>query len=206
METQAPAAPVRRRRGTYAKTEDTRHRILEAALEVFSESGYRSGSLRDVAARVGMSEAGLLHHYANKSSLLQAVLDLRDERAFDLVPVDPEDGEATIRGLLALARYNASVPGVVELYSTLSAEATSPDHPAHEYFTLRYTRTRNMIEAAFEDLARRGRLTPGVSPRGAAIATIALMDGLQVQWLLDRSALDMADSLEAFLHKVVDFD
>jgi AcrR family transcriptional regulator len=189
-------------RGEYAKSSATREAILDAALGVFS-SGYHSGSLRDIATRVGMSEAGLLHHFKSKSALLEAVLDLRDEQARSVVDVEAEDGADTLRGLVALARHNASVPGVVALYCTLSAEATAAAHPAHAYFQRRYDWTRENIEAAFLKLQSDGRLLPGISPLRGAIATIALMDGLQVQWLLDPEIIDMAEALEEFFDGLV---
>ncbi|WP_143015735.1 TetR/AcrR family transcriptional regulator [Microbacterium sp. 77mftsu3.1] len=195
-----------RRRGTYAKTEATRQAILDAALEVFSGSGYRAGSLREIAVRVGMSEAGLLHHFRNKSALLEAVLEEKDDRARAIVPTDSEDGAAVLRGLVALAAYNASIPGVVELFATLSGEATAPDHPAHAYFVRRYAFTRSTIERALSNLERDGRLRRGMTPRRAAITIIAMMDGLQVQWLLDRSALDMPDELRALFVSFADID
>ena len=206
MDATEPAVPDTakkrgRPRGSYAKSEGTRKAILEAALEVFAQGGYRSGSLREVAQLVGMTEAGLLHHFPSKANLLAAVLDLRDEHAYELVPLD-QAGEATIRGLVDLARYNASVPGVVELYCVLSAEATSPDHPAHEYFVRRYKQTRKWVDTAFAQLAVEGKLAPGVQPEGASKATIALMDGFQVQWLLDRSSIDMADELLDYFKRV----
>jgi AcrR family transcriptional regulator len=195
-----------RRRGSYAKSEATRQAILDAALEVFSGSGYRSGSLREIATVVGMSEAGLLHHFRNKSALLEAVLEEKDERARSIVPTTSDDGAAILRGLVELAAYNASIPGVVELFATLSAEATSPDHPAHAYFIRRYDYTRGAIQHAFERLRDEGRLRHGVQPRRAAITVIAMMDGLQVQWLLDRSILDMAEELRTLLTVFVDID
>jgi len=204
-ETTAPPR-TRKPRGEYAKTSAKRTAILDAALEVFAESGYRSGSLRDVALRVGMSEAGLLHHFPNKSALLAAVLDRRDEHSLTRVPIRGDDGAATVRGLIELAAYNASVPGVVELYCILSAEATSPAHPAHEYFVGRYEFTRSNLRTAFEILEGEGRLAPGVKPQKAAVATIAMMDGLQVQWLLDRESVDMAEELRAFFAGFVDID
>ncbi|MET0780640.1 MAG: TetR/AcrR family transcriptional regulator [Microbacterium sp.] len=205
--TQTPSrSRARKPRGEYAKTGAKRTAILDAALEVFAESGYRSGSLRDVAGKVGMSEAGLLHHFPNKSSLLAAVLDRRDQHSLERVPFGAEDGEATLRGLVELATYNASVPGVVELYCILSAEATSPDHPAHEYFVGRYEYTRGNLRTAFESLERAGRLMDGVTPQRAAVATIAMMDGLQVQWLLDRDVIDMAEELKRFFRAFVDID
>lgn len=185
-------------RGSYAKTEEKRRTILDAALEVFAQSGYRSGSLREVAERVGMSEAGLLHHFPNKSALLAAVLARRDEQSYDYVPLDGK-GNISIPGLVALAAYNASIPGVVELYCTLSAEATSPDHPAHDYFVDRYQWTTANMTRAFGDLQQQGLLRNGVTPERAARSTIAMMDGLQVQWLLDRDSVDMAEDLRDHL-------
>ncbi|MGK9148158.1 TetR/AcrR family transcriptional regulator [Plantibacter flavus] len=186
-------------RGSYAKTGMKRLAILDAALAVFANGGYRAGSLREVAAHVGMSEAGLLHHFPNKSTLLSAVLAHRDDHAGRLVPMDGDDPIATLRGLVDLARYNASIPGVVALYCTLSAEGTSPDHPAHDYFVRRYASTRGRLERTFGLLVERGEVHEGFSAHSAASMTIALMDGLQVQWLLAPESVDMADELRAFL-------
>lgn len=200
----APATAQRRKpRGEYAKSAATRTAILDAALEVFAESGYRAGSLREVAQRVGMSEAGLLHHFRSKSALLQAVLDHRDDHSREIVDFDEADGVEALRGLVRLAEANAASPGVVELYCTLSAEATSPDHPAHGYFVRRYGYVREVIGAAFGRIAESGRLLPGVDPNRAAVTTIALMDGLQVQWLLDPSSTDMAAALSEFFRGFV---
>ncbi len=191
-------------RGEYAKTQARRIEILDAALEVFAQSGYRSGSLREVAERVGMSEAGLLHHFSSKRALLVAVLDHRDERSRELIPGDSEDGVDTVLGMVALARHNSSTPGVVELYCVLAAEATSPDHPAHDYFVRRYEATRGMLGLAFEKLRRDGRWRAPVEPAHAAVQAIAYWDGLQIQWLLDRSVLDMGDLLEEFFRSLAD--
>ena len=40
-------------------------------------------------------------------------------------------------------------------------------------------------------MADEGKLRPGVAPAAAARQLIALMDGLQVQWLLDNESVDM---------------
>lgn len=205
---EAESVPRRRGRprGSYAKTGKTRAAILEAALGVFARGGFRKGSIREIAEAVGMSEAGLLHHFPNKSALLAEVLDLRDQHSLELVPIEGPEPLETLRGLVQLARYNASVPGVVELYCTLSAEATTPDHPAHAYFVGRYTSTVTNLTRSFERCAERGLLRSGIRPASAARATVALMDGLQVQWLLDRDSVDMAEELAAYLHSIVEFD
>ncbi len=203
MVTMAETTPRRAQRGEYAKSEVTRGAILDAALEVFAQGGYRSGSLREIAQRVNMSEAGLLHHFKNKSTLLLAVLDHRDEQSRKIVDFDDADGVETLRALVVLARYNTSIPGVIELFCTLSAEATSPTHPAHDYFLRRYDYVRKTITAAFRKIAAEGRLVGGLDPYGAAVTTTALMDGLQVQWLLDPTSTDMPEALSAFFRGLV---
>jgi AcrR family transcriptional regulator len=196
--------PVRRGpRGPYAKSEQTRKSILDAALTVFARSGYRSGSLRLVAEQVGMSEAGLLHHFANKKRLLAAVLERRDEQTREQFDFDVANGRAMLRATVELVEYNASTPGVVELFCTLAAEATSPTHPAHRYFADRYAMTTGMYRDAFEELRVRGELREGVDPAVAARGVIALMDGLQIQWLLDRDSVDMAADVRAYLSSLV---
>lgn len=196
---------ARKPRGQYAKTEAKRTAILEAALEVFSESGYRSGSLRDIATRVGTSDAGLLHHFPSKTALLQAVLDHRQQRDRTFTDIGAQDGRVALRGVVALAAHNAETPGVVELYATLAAEATTPDHPAHAHFVQRYESVREAGIGIFERLHQEGRLRPGLTPARAGVLTIAVMDGLQLQWLLDRESVDMAVELQAFLESIVDF-
>src|SRR4249920_1985097 len=65
-------------RGPYAKTAARRQDILDTALEVFAQQGFRGGSLREIADRVGLSQAGVLHHFDSKEALLAAVLEQRD--------------------------------------------------------------------------------------------------------------------------------
>jgi len=204
-QTKAGTAPTRTRkpRGEYAKSAETRTAILDAALEVFSQSGYRAGSLREVAERVGMSEAGLLHHFRSKSALLMALLEHRDELSRARVDFDLPDGVEALRALAELARFNAAQPGIVELYTTLSAEATAPSHPAHDYFVNRYNEVRTSVTGSFERAAAVGRLVDGVDPRRAAVAIIALMDGLQVQWLLAPDSTDMAEALHETLRALI---
>lgn len=197
-------ATTGRVRGSYAKTPMRRREILEAGIEVFSTSGFRSGSIREIAERVGMSQAGLLHHFSNKNELLAAVLELRDDRSRVVVPTDEAHaGVETIRGFVTLLEYNATVPGLVELHCTLSAEATAVEHPAHQYFVDRYQTVIASITLAFERMRDAGQLVEGTDPEGAARAMTALSDGLQVQWLLDRSSVDMAEEMRRYLRTIL---
>ncbi|MFI2754056.1 TetR/AcrR family transcriptional regulator [Cellulomonas sp. P22] len=185
----------------YAKGRARRQQILDEAMTLFGDVGYRAASLREIAARVGISHPGLLHHFTSKESLLLAVLERRDETDSARFDMQETTGTEVLRHMLELADYNATRPGIVELSCVLAAEATSPDHPAHEFFIDRYERAVRMCIDAFEQARSKGELNPGVDPEHAARSFIALMDGLQVQWLLDRKGVDMAATLREHLAK-----
>ena len=194
---------IRKRRGEYAKTPARRKEIVDAAIEVFSGSGFRKGSLRDVAERVGLSQAGVLHHFPSKEHLLQAVLSWRDDTSLARMGEPPPEGLDLIRALVELIEYNEHTPELVELHVVMSAEATSPDHPVHDYFVRRYHLVLDSVRQAFEQTAARGQLRPDVDCTSAARTLIALMDGLQVQWLLDRESVDMAAEVRRYLQPLL---
>jgi hypothetical protein len=125
------------------------------------------------------------------------VLEHRDE--VDGARLSGRSGLDVLHGLVELASLNATRPGIVELFTVLSAEATATDHPAHAFFADRYERTVVAIERAYEQVRSDGLLRPGISPADAARQFVALMDGLQLQWLLSHRRLDMAAILEAHL-------
>ncbi|WP_024820682.1 TetR/AcrR family transcriptional regulator [Arthrobacter sp. 31Y] len=189
-----------RPRGSYAKTESRRREILTAATEVFSTSGYRSGSMQEIADKIGITKAGLLHHFRNKEALLESVLTLRDAESWATAGIVTDSGRATLDGIIRLVQHNASVPGLVALHAVLSAESTDPTHPAHTYFQQRYNWLRDVGFHAFSDLQRQGKLREGVAASSAARQLIALLDGLQVQWLLDNNSVIMADEVKAYLN------
>jgi len=195
------SSPTARRRGPYAGTAQRRQAILESAFEVFARVGYRSGSMRDIAQRIDIAHTTLLHHFSSKSELLAGVLELRDEYARPALEAE-EVGAGLLRRLVEVVRRNQGTPGLTELYCILSAEATDPEHPAHAYFRARYTRIVAQIAAGLEDLAERDELREAVDPVQEARRITALMDGLQVQWLLDRESVDMAEQLRQYLQRL----
>ncbi|PVU82775.1 TetR family transcriptional regulator [Cellulomonas sp. WB94] len=187
----------------YANGRARRQLILDEATALFGEVGYRAASLREIATRVGISHPGLLHHFPAKQALLLAVLEHRDEVDTERFGFDHLQGLELLRHMVDLVEFNATRPGIVELYCVLSAESTAPDHPAHAFFVERYTRSVTRCAAGFEGARAAGLLRPGIDPDAAGRAFVALMDGLQVQWLFDRDSVDMAAVLRQTLAQLV---
>ncbi|MET9381496.1 TetR/AcrR family transcriptional regulator [Streptomyces sp. NPDC002928] len=174
------------------RSEERRAEIVRAALEVIAERGYRGASLAAVAERVGLTQQGLLHHFPTKEALLVAVLKERDQ--WDAVP----DTQWRVDLLASLVEYNAMRPGIIQTFSALLGESVTEGHPARAYFTERYQRVRANMTAVLRT-AYGDRLPNGLTPERTAPLLVAVMDGLQYQWLLDPESVDMPGAFRDFL-------
>jgi len=68
--------PARRKRRTQAeRTQGTRTRILDAAVEVLRKKGYAHFRTADVARAAGVSRGAQLHHFATKEKLVYATME-----------------------------------------------------------------------------------------------------------------------------------
>jgi AcrR family transcriptional regulator len=67
----------RRSRPARAEGQDARAALLEAALEVFAERGYRDASIDDIAQRAGYSKGAVYWHFSSKDDLFFALWDER---------------------------------------------------------------------------------------------------------------------------------
>jgi AcrR family transcriptional regulator len=57
------------------RSERSRTAILDAALELFSHRGYGATSMRDIAGKAGVSTGSVYHHFKDKESIFQALLE-----------------------------------------------------------------------------------------------------------------------------------
>ena len=187
-------SPVRPR-GAYAKTGHRRQEILRAAAEVFAERGYEASSMRQIAARVGMSETGLTHHFGGKTELLAAVLEAQaqqDQGRWGGGGVIPPEH------LVELVAHNGRRPNMVRLFTKLAAEATSPGNHAHDYFAERYARLREKTAEQVRRSQDDGGIRADLDAEVVAQVLLAVMDGLQVQWLYEQD-VDMASAMDVLL-------
>lgn len=185
------------RRGQYAKGAAKRAEILAVALEVVAEQGTRKASNREIAARVGLTQPGLMHYFSTREELFLEVLRARDDRDHEQF-YSPQPG---FQGFLDVITHNATVPGLVRLYVEYSAEATLEGHLARAFFEERFVWVRSLMVEAVEQEQAAELMGPDVDTAYVADLVIAAADGLQVQWLLDPS-IDMAARLSRLWHGI----
>ncbi|WP_203581123.1 TetR/AcrR family transcriptional regulator [Microbacterium hibisci] len=190
----------RSRPETLAKRRD----ILDAAVEIFGSKGFAGGTLQEIADQVGMTHAGILHHFGSKDQLLLQVLQHRDETdVADLEEQHIPDGMPLFRHLVRTAFVNAHRAGIVQAYVVLSAESVTDDHPGRDFFQKRYQTLRSEVAHAFAVVCAERGVTAPDTVAFASTSILAVMDGLQVQWLLDPDDVDLARASEFAIEAIV---
>jgi AcrR family transcriptional regulator len=184
-------------RASYANGERRRAEIVDAAMRVFATEGFRRLSLRQIAEEIGTNHVSLKYHFGSKDGLLEAVLARREES-------EGPWREQLLRergfldGTAEVMRRNAANRGLIRLDTTLQAEATTPDHPAHEFIRRREELFYRSVLEQLQLEKGRGRLRDGLDLAVVARQFIALVEGIQMQWLYDES-VDMAEHIAAFM-------
>ncbi|WP_061962634.1 TetR/AcrR family transcriptional regulator [Demequina aurantiaca] len=185
-----------------------REEILSAAMVVFGNKGYKNGSLAEIAEQVGMTHAGVLHHFGSKDQLLLEVLLYRDRT--DVEHIEGQhipDGLELFNHLVRTARMNEERPGIVQAFAVLSSESVTDNHPAKQFFIERYETLRGEVRAALLAVCDPSDQPSDDEIDYAVNGVIAVMDGLQIQWLLSPDVVKLADSsafaINAILSSVV---
>jgi AcrR family transcriptional regulator len=198
---ETPDQQSKKLRGPYAKTAEVRRHILAVCIDAFGTSGFHGATMKDVARRAGISQTGLQHHFPDKADLLVAVMQERAAQESRIV-LQAEDLRVISTQPKILAD-NEQRPGLIQLHSMISTEATSPEHPVHSLYKKRYESLRTELTNEFDTLRALGRLRVETESRILADLFVAVIDGLQVQWLYNPETVNMPEEFQAFLRTII---
>ena len=192
-----------RSRGPYRTGVRRREQIIGAATAVFAEYGYAGGSVRTIADRIGVSPASLLQHFGSKEGLLLAVLEDWDRHTVEAHLTDVT-GLDYFRRLPEVMGAHLAKRGLLELFSTIAAEASSPSHPAHEFIQQRYTKNLATLATHLREAIKAGEiaaLSAAVIDQEVRLVT-AVLDGIGLQWLLDPST-DVTGTVRTYVNRTI---
>lgn len=191
-------------RTRYQKGIRRRQEIVQAASAVFAEFGYTGGSIRTIAERVGVSPAALLQHFGSKEGLLMAVLDDWAWQQKAGFAGRRDRGLSFVNRLRDIMRYHLDHRGLIELFLTMCTEASSPSHPAREFIQNRYLTTLAEVRAHLREAIVDGEIAAMTDHDidREARTLFAVMDGLELQWLID-PAIDLARLFDEHLDATI---
>lgn len=182
-------------RASYAKGALRRESILEATMVEVASKPFERRSLRSIAKAIEVEPAHIVYYFGSRDGLLEAVIDRWDDDTGEAAVVDT-DPARPLDFFVLHVRLNDLVPGLVQLYLSLLADATVADHPSHDYIAGRLQRTQGSVAEAIRVEQAAGLIADDVDATAVARSLIALADGLQAQAFID-PAVDAVETLRA---------
>ncbi len=179
---------------SYPKGVRRRQQILDSAIALFAPRGVDRASLRSIGEAIGVSHtAHAAPTSASRDELLVEAYRTHEARAAEDAPAV---SKSAVGQIIEAAERNRSIPGLVELYATLTTDALQEQHAVtREFIRDRFSSLREQLAARIEAGQQAGCVTADIDPVDGAALVIAASDGLQVQWLLDPDAVDVGRSL-----------
>ena len=185
---------------TAAPASTRRTEILDAAGALFASLGYRGTSIAAVAKRVGISDAGVLHHFRSKEALVLGVLDRYGRSVEDSIAASGVRGIELLRMVRHWGTAMEERPEISSLLIALTTEHLTGDAPTRRALQAAYRKGLDRYIAAFATAAAEGDLRPDLDPVHEASALVAYLDGIRLQWFLADKGFSMAESV----HRHVD--
>jgi AcrR family transcriptional regulator len=143
---------LRQRTGAYARGEDARRRILEAALEMFATVGYEGTSTRHLAERAGVNLPAIQYYFGSKEGLYRAVIEqIVQHNEAHMAPL-------AVRLRVVLERSDAAADELLDLLCEIleAFVALISGGPQNESRRLLYARAEIECTAGLELLHKTG--------------------------------------------------
>ena len=180
--------------------------IVDTAFDLFATRGYRSTSLARIAAALGISEPGVLHHFPSKEALLAAVLAKRDSTAVgvELWIAAANGSIEALRRLGETAQVLVAHPDLARFDAVVGGESLAEDGPPPAYFRGRLHAIRAALARMITAGIERGDIDAATDASAVALDIVAFMDGIQTQWLLDPEGVDIEAAYTRFFALLAD--
>jgi TetR/AcrR family acrAB operon transcriptional repressor len=184
-------------RRTKHEAEQTRRRIMSAALRTFDKRGISSTTLAHIAEAAGVTRGAIYHHFEDKQALLAAIredvsLPLIDRADFTLLSDRSGEPLARVERFL-LDLYRAvdedSRTRLAFSVMTFKCEYVGELEAELDEYARKIERARRQLLAVYQEAKSRGQLRAGLTPEIAALETNVFLAGLMRLCLLDDRGL-----------------
>lgn len=136
-----------------AKQQQTKERIVEAALEEFCRFGFSRVTMDELAVKLGMSKKTLYQHFSGKEDVLRAVLDMR---RFEMdCKINPILHDNTINFIEKMVLVSTLISNEFERVSPVLLEDMRRHAPEH--FRAMEEWRKKKVEEEFGYFIREGR-------------------------------------------------
>lgn len=189
-------------RRTKAEAEQTRHKLLDAAEQLFLQRGVSRTSLNDIATAAGTTRGAIYWHFQDKADLFNAMMErvtLPLEQALQSAAQPGTDAQPPLKALLGnlmlALRATMHDPQTRRVFEIATHKVEYVDE-LHAVAQRRNECIRDLLlmtEQALTLCSGRQGITLPMSARNAALGLHMLVDGLINNWLMDPQAFDLEE-------------
>ncbi len=107
---------------------DTKEKIMESALDMFSQKGYDGTNMRELTGSLGLSKSSVYRHFESKEQIRDELVDVMEEYyserfgSEDNAPKIPDSAEELVDMTLGMVRFTVNDPKVVKTRKFLTIE------------------------------------------------------------------------------------
>jgi AcrR family transcriptional regulator len=168
-------------------SEERRHQILDAALQIFARRGIYQSRMDDIVKEAGLSKGAIYWYFKSKDELVTALMERlmdRSRQDLDLLsyaeqPVPQRIAQLADSLAEQVAQF-AHLQSIVFEFYALAARSSE----MRQFFQRYYSEYGVALAGLIEQGIARGELRP-VDPASAARSLIGLFEGIALLWALD---------------------
>ncbi|MGX6511780.1 TetR/AcrR family transcriptional regulator [Rhodococcus sp. SJ-2] len=180
------------------KSEQTRRRILDAAMRCVGEVGYSRATIREIARYADITSGSLYHYFPNKAELVKAAFLEIAQVSVPRLSAAADRADGVLNKLVAVLDEGATLldenPYSVAFDRALRVESAEHLHLGEDS-ELIFTSLRNVIAGIIEQAAREGALNTDTA--GATDAIFTVLRGLH-----DHAATATPEQYQATHHAI----
>lgn len=191
-----------------------REEIIDAAIEVFAESGYHEAGVADIAKKVGIGHSTFYRHFENKRAILDEVINTVIMRATAALAAEnaPQAADTLNAYRDQVARIAAALAGItndLNVVRLILVEAASIDTDLRERVDALFDFAVTVTAGYYEHGRDRGYLRADLDTTATARAVVGMILGLAMMGLnpaldTDVRAASVAAATRLMLDGIVD--
>jgi AcrR family transcriptional regulator len=186
-----------------AQAKETRKKIIRAAVKLFARQGYHKTTISDLAQAINLTSGAIFHHFPNKESVLEAVVEWlgRGLRVYsDYTERAGTGALAVVEGIITImCNHFDRNPEATICLAALATEFAGSNHPME-------TRLKEVYEIFVGPFSRILANHPKVAdPRAAAVAFVGGVQGIAIQGLLRERELKIDHLARAYLSMLIEW-
>lgn len=166
---------------------EKRDRIIDAAVHVFADKGYRAARVSDIARRAGVADGTIYLYFKNKEDLLLVIFEEKMDVLLGMLQGALEHEEDPLRRIRAYAHHHfRAIKEYPALAQVFQVELRQSHRFLREYRPEKLWQYLDIFGQLVRDGQARGAIRSEVDPFLAQWAFFGALDEISIQWVLAR--------------------